>query len=131
MTEKIRLMIRYEEATVYEIVRRCAEDESIKELEFTETLCRCTDENTPFSAAWSKAVRESRLRLTDGDRSLLMRIGNILGTTDCEGQLSTLSGILAEIDKAIEDAEEQYHAKGRLYRSLGAIAGAAIAVIIV
>ena len=34
-------------------------------------------------------------------------------------------------DRLIIDAGEQYKAKGRLYRALGAIAGAVIAVIIV
>lgn len=131
MTEKIRLMIRYEGITVFEMAKRCAEDESLKKLDFAAELGRCCREDREFFLSWKDAADKSRGILTDSDYSLLIRIGCVLGTTDCEGQLSALSGILAQIDSAVVDAEEQYKAKGRLYHSLGAIAGAAIAVIVI
>ena len=58
-------------------------------------------------------------------------MGNVLGSCSCDGQLSALSLACEETDRLIIDAGEQYEAKGRLYRALGAIAGAVIAVIIV
>lgn len=134
--ESLRLMIRYEALEVSEIARRLSEDSTLSGLAFITALKKYTDEacengDMSFGEAWDRALSENKGNLSDEDISLASRAGNILGSCDCDGQLSALSLLCEEADKLIQDAKEQYIAKGKLYRALGAIAGAVIAVIAV
>lgn len=136
MLETLRLMIRYEALEVSEIARRLSEDPKLSDLKFLSPLHEYTEEylhsgGMTFFEAWDRAVSENSEYLLAEDISLLRRVGGSLGTCDCDGQIAALSLCCAEADRLTADAEEQYKAKGRLYRSLGAIAGALIAVIAV
>lgn len=135
LIEELRLMIRYEAPEVSEIARRLSEDDNFHELGFLRLLPGYAEAalsgGGTFREAWTRALSEERGYLSEEDISLLERTGSILGSCDCEGQLSKLSVCSAEADRLCEEAREQYSAKGRLYRSLGAIAGALIAVIAV
>ena len=132
MLESLRLMVRYEALEVTEMVRRLCEGEISSEISFISALNELIQSevetgNMTFSKAWSMAVNENGGAFTEDDKALICRVGNVLG----DGQLSALSLACEETDRLIIDAGEQYKAKGRLYRALGAIAGAVIAVIIV
>ena len=134
MLEAIRLMIRYEALEVTEIADRLADNNEVSRLSFIGAvgeLCREAVEKgeLSFYEAWDKAVSDNHGSLTDADISVLSRAGHILGTCDCEGQLSAIALLCNEADKLIEEAKEQYIAKGKLYRALGAVAGALLAVI--
>ena len=134
MIEKLRLMIRYEAIEVSEISRRLAEDDSLSGLRFLGELWKNAslfyEGNETFCACWRRAV-ETDWTFSGEERDLLYNIGDILGSCDCEGQLSALSLCGSEADRLAALAREAYAAKGRLYRSLGAVAGALIAIIIV
>lgn len=136
MLESLRLMVRYEALEVTEMVRRLCEGEISSEISFISALNELIQSevetgNMTFSEAWSMAVNENGGAFTEDDKALICRVGNVLGSCSCDGQLSALSLACEETDRLIIDAGEQYKAKGRLYRALGAIAGAVIAVIIV
>lgn len=136
MLESLRLMIRYEALEVAEIVRRLSEDSSLSGLKFISSIKKYSDdcfENgyMTFSEIWEKAINENRGDLSDEGVSIISRTGRILGSCDCDGQLSAMSILCEETDRLIIEAKEQYLAKGKLYRALGAVAGAFIAVIAV
>lgn len=136
MLEALRLMVRYEALEVTEMARRLNEGELSGKIEFISPLCGLIQSQVEtgsmtFSEAWSKAVNENSGAFSDDDKALILRVGNVLGSCGCDGQLSALSLACEETDRLITDAEEQYRSKGRLYRALGAIAGALIAVIAV
>ncbi|MGN0651102.1 MAG: stage III sporulation protein AB [Oscillospiraceae bacterium] len=64
------------------------------------------------------------------EQQLLRELGAALGTTSAEGQLKLLElyrGRFAELRAA---ALEEYSKKGRLFRSVGALAGAGAAVLV-
>lgn len=136
MLEKLCLMIRYEALEVTEIVHRLSEDKCFTGLEFTESLNEYVSEmaecgNMTFYEAWDRAVSENTGSFIAEDVLLIRRIGSVLGSCDCDGQISALSLICAEADRLADEAAEQYKTKGRLYRSLGAVGGALIAMIAV
>lgn len=135
MLEALRLMERYEALEVTEMVRRLCEGDMYADVGFIAPLnvlmqSEVETGSMTFSEAWNKAVDENRGAFSDDDRALICRVGNMLGSCSCDGQLSALSLACEETDRLIADADEQYRAKGRLYRALGAIAGAVIAVIV-
>lgn len=136
LIETLRLMIRYEALEVMEISRRLADDNKFSMLTFIPYLNENVLEyvghgEMTFYEAWDKSVSEHSDSLTPEDTALLRRIGSCLGSCDCEGQIASLTMYSEQADKLISEAEEQYRSKGRLYRSLGAVAGALIAVIAV
>ena len=136
MLESLRLMIRYEALEVSEIVRRLSEDRELSGLKFISPLKNYSDECfekglATFDEIWERALSENTGDLPNEGVSVLSRTGKILGSCDCDGQLSALSILCEETDRLIAEAKEQYLAKGKLYRALGAVAGAFIAVIAV
>lgn len=136
MLEALRLMIRYEALEAEQIAARLADDETLDELKFLIPLKEYsakafeTGEET-FAQIWKRAVEDAPGSFSEEDADLIVRIGANIGVSDCEGQLAALTLACAENERLIAEAQEQYHAKGRLYRALGAVAGAVIAVIAV
>ena len=136
MLESLRLMIRYEALEVSEIVRRLSEDKELAGLKFLSQLNNdsqdCFEKGlVTFDELWERSLNENSEELTAEGISVLSRTGKILGSCDCDGQLSALTILCEETDRLIAEAKEQYLAKGKLYRALGAVTGAFIAVIAV
>lgn len=136
MLGSLRLMIRYEALEVSEIIRRLSDNSELSQLSFITYLqtyaSKCFDNGEmTFDELWEKAVSENSGELSAEDISVIMRTGKILGSCDSEGQLCALTGLCDETDRLISDAREQYLAKGKLYRALGAVAGAFIAIMLV
>lgn len=136
MLESLRLMIRYEALEVSEIVRRLSENSELSRLNFITYLnkysAECFDKGElTFDELWKKAVSENSDGLSAEDISVISRTGRVLGSCDSDGQLCALTGLCDETDRLINEAREQYLAKGKLYRALGAVAGAFIAIMLV
>lgn len=136
MLESLRLMIRYEALEVSEIIRRLSENSELSQLSFIVYLQKYAAEcfesgEMTFDELWEKAISENSGDLTAEDISVISRMGRILGSCDSDGQLCTLTGLCDETDRLINEAREQYLAKGKLYRALGAVAGAFIAIMLV
>ena len=62
---------------------------------------------------------------------ILADIGKNLGTSDIEGQISTLNLQRNELKILISSAETEYEKKSKLYRSLGVLVGAFISVMLI
>ena len=136
MLEALRLMIRYEALEVVQMTARLADDETLTELEFIPYINQYAASavetgGESFAEAWHRAVDEHCGSFSKEDIPLIMRTGSVLGVCDCEGQLQSLAACCAECDRLIDEAQGQYQAKGRLYRALGAVAGALIAVVVI
>nr|WP_242823071.1 stage III sporulation protein AB [Ruminococcus flavefaciens] len=65
------------------------------------------------------------------EKKLLIDFGNILGTTDIEGQISSIAAQITLMEGLREQRMAEYRQKGRLYRSLGVMAGVMIGIIII
>ena len=69
--------------------------------------------------------------IPDEEKHILLDLGNLLGTTDIEGQLSCISAQLALMSSLREQRAAEYRQKGRLYRSLGVMAGISVGIIMI
>ena len=81
-------------------------------------------------AAWAEACDVSP-DITEEARALLRELGRTLGTSAAEGQLSYLEMYLARAEELSSAADSQQKRLGRLYRTVGALAGAAAAIMII
>lgn len=130
MLEEILLLLRYKSATVYEIAETLAGDERFSEFDFLKNIDRDCD--ISFQQSWCNAVYGSNLcGMKKSDIELIADIGKKLGTSDLDGQVSTVMLQRSELEAAISYAEEEYAKKAKLYRSLGALTGAFVAIMLI
>ena len=127
MTEDIASYIRYRELTVYEIVQELSTDNSYRDFDFVCCLSRDLDRHRPFYSQWERAADECRFK--GDERNLILSIGNVLGTSDTQGQLAAMELYSAKLDSMIKASDEQYSRKGKLYRSLGVLSGAMLGIL--
>ena len=132
MIEEISILIRYKASTVFEIMDTLCKDKRFTELNFISSVRdNCTD-NIVFSDNWENAVKEFHSQnIKPQDYNLINTIGQNLGSSDIDGQLSTLALEKEELKALIEEAENDYRNKSKLYRSLGVLTGAFITVLLV
>lgn len=73
---------------------------------------------------------KGKTSLNDSDISHLLSLANIIGSSDTHGQLSAISMVEELLKRQRAEAQEAKEKKGRLYRSLGALAGAGMVIIL-
>lgn len=73
---------------------------------------------------------KGKTSLNDSDISHLLSLANIIGSSDTDGQLSAISMVEELLKRQRAEAQEAKEKKGRLYRSLGALAGAGMVIIL-
>lgn len=88
--------------------------------------------NKKTEVAWNEAVLEERfyLNLKAEDINLILSLGNMLGKTDVEGQMSEINQFCSLINEQIVIAEEEKNKNSKMYKSLGTIIGLAIVIIL-
>ncbi len=80
--------------------------------------------------AWAAAAGTAP-HLTEEARQLLLGLGKNLGTSAAEGQLSYLELCLSQAEQLSKAADAQQQRLCKLYRTVGALLGAAAAIMIV
>ena len=127
-TKELAVQIRYTNAEIGEILVRSAQNEEYKALNFVAE-CINLGKNDNYHLLWREGVKKQPF-LTAKDRELLNSLGDSLGQTDTEGQLSFLEMYEEMIKRNLEQASKEYADKGRLYRSVGLLCGLAAGIMI-
>ncbi|MBE6844919.1 MAG: hypothetical protein E7508_04285 [Ruminococcus sp.] len=130
MLVQIYELIRWNSLTLHEIARRLFESGDFNQLDYVSFLSQKCSELRSFPQAWEGAVKHDS-KLSAEEKKLLLEIGAALGTTDKEGQLSTLEFYISRLDKMAQEEGERYRIKGKMYRSLGIASGAMIGILII
>lgn len=88
--------------------------------------------NINAKEAWNLAIEDTKdlSSFNSEDINLIKSVGNMLGKTDVNGQVSNLELSIGFIDSQIQKAEEECRKSEKLYKSLGSIAGLAIVIIL-
>lgn len=81
--------------------------------------------------AWNEAVFEVKTNMNKEDLKTIASLSKLLGKTDIHGQMSEIELLEKFIDEQIENAEGEQKKNEKLYKSLGVIAGLAIAIILI
>lgn len=124
------LQIRYRGMDVYELSSGLKCRSGLDDLTFLRELpdnYRCGED---FHVLWKKAL-DNQVRLPDEERRLLLRFGELLGTSDVDGQLASISVLEAELSGLEAKREENYRRKGKLFRCIGVLAGAMTGILII
>ena len=132
MLEDISIQLRFKASTVYEILEYLDNNPVYNQLGFLYTANLNKDSFKSFSEIWSESIDGWVCSpLKKEDFSLLNSIGSSLGTSDIEGQLSSLELFKEKAKMHFESASSERDKKLKLYRSLGVLSGIFVSVMIV
>lgn len=97
---------------------------------FRQVLRLMVEKNESFMSAVAFLVPELRhFDLKWDEIEWLASVGQIAGRYDAATQADRLSGVIARLEQSLDQAQEEYGQKGRLYRALGLTAGVMIALV--
>ena len=128
LISQFRSSVRFSNCTVKEMLTQATENEQFSELTFLKKLSDC--DGSELKTVWRNAVREET-ELSDDDKEALCGLGNTLGATDKEGQLLSFEQFSELLERHLEEANEEYQKKGRMYRSVGSLGGIAVGIVII
>lgn len=125
--------IRYFASPVDMLMRKIDSMPEYKELMLFGLCARELTHTRDLQRAWSNALMESRpqLALDDGDAEALLWFGRVLGTTDVEGQTASCERYAGLLRQRLEAARRDRQTRGRMYSSLGLLAGAFLFVVFI
>lgn len=128
LIKELTVQIRYTNTEIGDILIAAAKNEEFNGLYF---VCECNklEEKGNFHLLWKEGVKKQPF-LEAKDRELLYSLGDSLGQTDTEGQLSFLEMYEEMIKKNLEQAARDYAEKGRMYRSVGLLCGLATGIMV-
>ncbi len=81
--------------------------------------------------AWEQSVESATTNLNAEDLENIKSFGKMLGKTDKEGQISRIELTKTFIEMQIEKAKVEEQKNAKLYKTLGAVAGLAIVIILI
>lgn len=129
--EEMAVMIRFRAIPVGELMTYVLYKESYSSSAF---LCRLKDYfesgNMHNSEIWCKALQET-LYLTEEDKEIIRSVGNNLGESDTEGQLSMLSIASEQIGKKLDTATAERMKNERLVLSMWMFTGVGLGIMII
>lgn len=129
----IKTLIRYNSGDIKDILE--ATDARFKDDGFKLfSLIKAEMDNGQSIEGGFNEVLDSNnhgLRLTNKDLDILRSLSKELGSSDVEGQLSTLEQHINQLEDYIQEATQIHKTKGKLYRNLGVVTGAFAAVLMI
>lgn len=130
--DAIATEIRYFAAPLEEIMAKCDALPEYKELRVFG-LCRAVFlKERDFPASWEKALQQAKpsLSLDAGDLETLSWFGRVLGTTDVDGQTANCARYGELLRQRLGRAREDRAKRGKMYTSLGVLAGIFLVVVL-
>ena len=92
-----------------------------------EALARLEEE--AFSAAWCRLVDEIP-NLEQEDRRVICSLGGVLGRYDGHRQGEAVACVCRELERNRERAEQNFSSLGRVYRTVGAVCGGFLLILL-
>lgn len=123
-------MLRYQCTPLEELLVQFAHNPNYSEFSFISDICNGFSVNISPGLLWESSVCNDPLVMPSaGD--ILCSLGNVLGTTDMQGQLAALEMYCSRMEAAAEDIKTDCIRKEELYRRIGVLIGAMCAVLMI
>jgi stage III sporulation protein AB len=133
MLNLIKTQLEFCNAPIDDMLSYLKEKRELSYLSFIERcgeLC-CMGEQFPI--AWKTSIDESKQlsALKKEDADILYSLGNALGTTDLNGQLSICDFHINAVKDKMVHARENFKTYAKVYSTMGVLIGAALGVILI
>lgn len=128
--DKVKTSLHYQNLPTKELISSLSNQPSCENLLFVHKCSEKLEKCNQFPAVWRASVQQcnGKMNLLPEDLEIIAALADIIGASDVEGQLSALEMTETLLRKQREEALLAREKKGRLYRSLGALAGASVVV---
>ncbi len=120
--------LRYDLPTVTELISHLHKQSCYADLPFLRD-CLQAEPTDPFSHRWAQAV--ICRHYPEEEQAVLLQIGEILGSTDVEGQCNALLLCRSHLEALLHPAEEKQHSHSTLYRSMGVLSGLFLVILLI
>ncbi len=131
MINEMEILIRFRAMRTKEIIDEIYEQESFKNFIFLDNFKFYVDEEKDNVVdSWRRAV-EKTMFLNEMDKLILINIGEQIGSTDIEGQLSMLNINKGKIQHNLNEAEESFAVKGKMLKTVWPLIGIVISLVII
>ncbi len=133
MLTVIETQIRYACLPVSDLLRIICDNDKLNNLQFIRVCREKTLSGIAFPVAWRESIEFDReiCRLLYHSKPYLMRLGEDIGTTDMQGQISCCEYYRHIFQKELSDSEEKTKKYSKLYPALGLMTGISAAIIII
>jgi len=108
--------LNYQKTPTVQLLRDLSQDESYEKLGFLGEFRGLTVQTAPISRLWDDALQKQELEL-------LRETGRILGSSDSESQVNALCLQQKKLDLILAEAMQKQQTQGKLFRSMGVLAG--------
>lgn len=128
MLDEMSVLMRFRALKTREMIEEISKQESLSDFIFLNILNDYIELDDDINASWKTAALRAFF-LNESDKSILLSVGEQIGSTDIDGQLSmlTLNKTLAQ--RNLQQAENEYRTKGKTMRTVWCICGLAAGII--
>ena len=125
----LRDRLKFLRPSVRALVQNAAAVEDFGELGFLDSCRDMMETGMDFPAAWKQSARQAAVPDKEA-REILAGLGDILGGSDLESQLSAVALCENRLELRLSEARENAAQHKKLYCTLGALAGVGAAIIL-
>lgn len=130
MLNEMEILIRFRAMRTYELISELSTQETFRNFIFLGVLNEYLKDENDINKGWLYAAGKTMF-FSESDRRILISVGEQIGSTDIDGQLSmlTLNKTLAE--RNLSEAENDYNVKGRMLKTLWGLCGLAAGIMMI
>ncbi len=129
LLEESEIMIRYNACTFNELLEHYRSCDELKDIDFIAQDSICNDSDIKDSVCSN--LQHTGLDLTEEEKHNLGCFFRELGSTDLDGQLAIILHYKEYFKGSLCRADEEQQSKSRLYKSMGILGGAFLAIILI
>lgn len=130
MLKRIKLYLSYENLQTYQIIKKLSDSQDFLKLIFLKGIYQKLEKEKNFPHIWKEEINNSQINLPDGDKILILSLGDILGSYELNSQIESIELQEKLLEEKISEAQEKFLQLGKLYRSLGVLFGIACGILI-
>ena len=131
LIESIKTQLAFTMAEPAVILQQVQENSAFQDFSFLPACIRHCRQGDPFPLAWQKSLEQTKAEYRQPeDQRILWEIGEVLGSTSMEGQISQLNLLQDRLRQQLETALAKCQTSGKLYRSLGLLGGLALVIVL-
>lgn len=133
MLNAMKTQLEYTNVPLKILLNNLIKCEDFKRLNFLDTCLEKCNNGVEFPISWKESIDDnlSLKPLNSQDLDILYNLGNVLGTTDLNGQINICNFHITQFNDRCLDAKEKYQSYGKLCSALGVLSGATIAIILI
>lgn len=130
MLDEMATLIRFRAVRTKEMIEEISNHESFSNFIFMNILVDCLELDDDINSSWRTAAARTAF-LNEGDKAILVGVGEQIGGTDIDGQLSMLELSKTLAERNLLNAEDEYRTKGKMLRTVWGLCGIAAGIMFI